>query len=574
MSRKLLICLCALLCAHLIYSAVPASAASLKISSFSFNQNDRQDIMGPAADMSPDGKPDASFALSVSGASAITEISIETKEGAKWSTNTPKSFVALIGSDGKTVNADGRLGVLPVLLAANYKLYISDADKEITKETSCTVTVKLIDGSTLTAKADVAPHATAAAAEVTTSDKPEDIITAQGTGASGYDLAGSGKSIGADGAKDDAVKVLFNFKNTSITGVKVQAQEGSSKGAWDTLKNSGSPLLVVLDKNENIVNKADGSVSIAINGEAEYTLLLQDNSRILAKSASSAKLTVSLSDGRVFEKTIDKPKVIAVSAAVTAAFKGKGRYDFVGENENMGSNLNADHQIDVNVNLVGTVSGIRIKSAAGKIWDTIPGNGNWLLAVTNAKNDKLNKADGSVSIAVNGAASFSLWFEDTDASEGPFTVTFVLTNGQIIEAATAKPADKNARAIKFVSAKPAQSSIDLVGKNKKLAADKVKDHWLKVQVTGKGQIVAMTLKDTSSAGWDTLTANNGRWRMAVRDGNKTLNSSDGTVKIDVGGTKELTLYVQNNGKLSTATGKLVLEITWNGGEVTQNTLAW
>lgn len=574
MSKKIFVGLCALLFLHFIYMAAPASAASLKISSFTFNQSDRQDIMGPAADMSPDGKPDASFSLSVSGASAITEISVETADGAKWSTNTPKAFIALVGSDGKTVNADGRLGVMPVLLAANYKLFVSDADKEITKKTTCTVTVKLIDGSTLTAKTEAVPSAAATATEPDAKERQEGIITAQGTGVSDYDLAGSGKSIGADGAKDDAVKVVFDFKNTSITGIKVEAQEGSARSVWDTLKGSGNPLIVVLDKNQNIVNKADGSVSVAINGEAEYILLLQDSSRIMAKSAASAKLTVSLADGRVFERTIEKPKVIVASTPLTVEFKGKGRYDFVGENESMGSNLNADRQIDANVNFTGTVSGIRIKSAAGKLWDTIPGNGNWLVAVTNANGDKLNKADGSVSIAVNGATTFSLWFEEAEASDGPFAVTFVLTNGQIIEATTVKEADKNARAIKFLSAKPAQSSVDLVGKNKKLAADKVKDHWLKVQVSGKGQIVAMTLKDSSGAGWDTLTANNGRWRLAVRDGSKTLNGTDGTVKINVDGTKELMLYAQNNGKLSAATGKLILEITWNGGEVTQNTLTW
>lgn len=582
MSKKILVCLCAFILLNSFYAAAPANAASLKISGFTFNQSESADIMGPGGVVSPDGKTDAAFSLALSGASAITEITLENKNGVKWSTNTPNAFAALVGSNGQIINSGGRLNVLPVLIAANYKLYISDADKEIAKENTFTVTVKLVDGSTLTEKTSFAAAASAGTAQAATGDKQEGIITAQGTGVSDYDLAGSGKSIGADGAKDNAVKVAFDFRSTSITGIKVQAQDGSAKSVWDTLKGSGNPLIVVLDKNENIVNKADGSVSVAINGEAEYILLLQDSSRIMAKSAASAKLTVSLADGRVFEKTIDKPKVLVASAALTAEFKGKGRYDFVGENENMGSNLNADRQIDASVNATGTISGIRIKSASGKLWDTIPGNGSWLVAVTNANGDRLNKADGSVSIPVSGPTALSLWFEEDGGTEGPFTVTFVLANGQVLEAATAKASDKDSRktpdketrGVKFLSAKPALSSIDIVGKNKKLAASGAKDHMLKIEAKGKGQITVMTLKDSSSAGWDTLTSNNGRWRLAVREGNKTLNNSDGTVKISVNGTKELTLFAQNNGKLSAASGKLILEVTWSGGEVTESTLTW
>lgn len=572
MSKKILVCLCAFILLNSFYAAVPANAASLKISGFTYEQDESANIV------SPDGKPTAAFSLSLSGASAITEITLENKDGAKWSTNTPNAFVSLVGSNGQIINSGGRLSVLPVLLAASYKLYISVDDKEIAKGDTFTVTVKLVDGASLTHKADVAP------AQAVSDDKQEGITAARSAGISGYDLANTGKSLGADGSKDTAIKAAFSFKNASIAGIKLQADAGSARSAWDTLKGSGSPLLVVLDKNENIVNKADGSVAIAVAGDAEYTLLAQDSGGILAKSGYVVKLTVSLTDGRVFERVVDIAAATPAKDTLTVEYKGKGKYDFAGENENLGSNLNADRQIEAALNAAGTITGIRIKSPGGKIRDTIPKNNNWLVVVTNANGDRLNKADGSVSIPVNGPAALSLWFEEYGGAEGPFTVTFVLANGQVIEAAAAKAAekdrrdsdqrDKDQRGVKFLSTKPAQSNIDIVGKNKKLASDGAKDHMLKIEAKGKGQITVITLKDTSGSGWDTLTANNKRWRLAVREGNKTLNNQDGTVKINVNGTKELTLFAQNNGKLSAPSGKLVLEVTWSGGEVTESTLTW
>lgn len=579
MSKKFMIYFCAflLLCFGLTLST--ADAASLKISAFTFNHDSREDIMGPGGALTPDGKPDASFSLSVGGASAIKEITLKNEaSGTEWSTNTPISFAALQGSDGEFINSSGRVTVLPVILGASYKLYISDADKEITKETSYIVTVKLVDGSALTAKAEAAPFKGALDERA----KTDGITSVKSLGVSDYDLAGAGETLGADGKKDFGVKAALRFSDARVTGMKINVQNGTEKGEWDTLKGNNIPMLVVLDKNESIVNKADGSVSIAVAGTGEYTLLLQDNAGIFTRPGTNGTLTVALADGRVFEEKIEMGKITAVANTLTVEYKGKGRYDFVGENEKLASNLNADRQLDASLNASGTVSGVRIKAANGKIWDTIPGNSNWLTAVTNKKGEKLNNADGSVSIPISGPTDFSLWFEEDKAANEPFTVTFVLTNGQVIEATTAKTAEgkdpggkaTGGQEIKFLTAKPAPINLDIVGKNKKLAPNGAKDHSIKVQIKGSGQIVAIRMRDSTNFGWDTLPANNGRWRLAVREGNKTLNDSSGAIKIPVNGTRELTLVAQNNGNLSAAKGRLILEVSWSDAPVTSATLTW
>ena len=76
----------------------------------------------------------------------------------------------------------------------------------------------------------------------------------------------------------------------------------------------------------------------------------------------------------------------------------------------MESNLNADRQIDAVINVSGTVTGVRVKcTASGKIWDTIAGNNNPLVVLTDEKGAKQNKADGTLSMALNGEKKLSLW---------------------------------------------------------------------------------------------------------------------------------------------------------------------
>ena len=188
-------------------------------------------------------------------------------------------------------------------------------------------------------------------------------------------------------------------------------------------------------------------------------------------------------------------------------------------------------------------------------------------------------------MALNGEKKLSLWFDEEDSKKvGPYQITFVMSNGQVLEASTGKaPAAQAApaatvtkadRAVAFASAKPAVVNIDLVGKNKKRAASGSKDTSVNIKVTGSGNVTAIVLTDNTGKGWDTLPANNGRWLLGVREGNKVLNQKNGTVRIPVNGTKTFQLLMQDNGYLAKKNGKLNISVTWSGGEVSESTLTW
>lgn len=589
-----------LLAAFVAFGASAAMAASLTLTveGLAFNAEEKQDVMGTGTSRTADGKTDAAFDLAVSGAQAIKEISLKNETTGKvWSTSPSGTTELLLVKDsrGNIVNSAGRMPVTPVLIAADFTLYIGDAASAIAKDSTFTVSVTLIDKTVVTGKATVKAVAqsttTQQPATPTTEKKPDaaatDGITSfESRGKSEHDFAGTGEKVGSDGKEDFRFDAVLSFKDAVVKGIKITAVAGSKKSEWDTVAGNKLPIITLIDKENNITNKTDGTVSFTVKGTAAYTMLVQDNAGILSASDAKVKILISLADGRMFEKDAVKGKVIAAKDTLAVEYKGVAKYDFVGASEKMESNMNPDRFISAVINTAGTITGVRIKDTkTGKIWDTIDGNKNPLVAVMNMKGEKSNKNDGTISLAVKDTTELLFCFdEEDDKAAGPYQVTLVLSNGQLMEASTGSAGttaaktetsvSKADRAVKFTSKKPAIINVDLVGKNKKKGASGAKDMSLNLTITGKGNITAMVLTGADGRGWDTLSSNNGRWLLGVRMGSKMLNAANGTVKIAVNGTKSYQLLMQDNGKLAAKTGRFSLTTTWGDGEVTETELIW
>lgn len=577
-----------LVVAFLVFFTGSAFAVSLglDVDSISFNAEDKADVLGAGNSRTADGKPDASFSLAVSGAQAIKRISLKNETTGKTWSSSPSGTTELLivkDSSGNILNASGGMPVTPVLLGADFKLYINDAVAAIPKDSDFTVIVTLIDNQDVIGKTNVKGLGTPAPAAPAAG---EGITEFETNGISEHDFAGTSEKVVSDGKNDYQFTLALNFKDATVKAMKVSAQAPSKKADWDTITGNSLPIVTVIDSGNNILNKTDGTIGFNVKGSAKYLLLVQDKDGVMSDPAVKTKITISLSDGRMFEKDAAKGKTTALKDSLSAEYKGTGQYDFAGPSEKMESNLNADRQIDAVINVSGTVTGVRVKcTASGKIWDTIAGNNNPIVVLTDEKGAKQNKADGTLSMALNGEKKLSLWFDEEESKNvGPYQITFVMSNGQVLEASTGKaPAAQAApaatvtkadRAAVFSSAKPALVNLDLVGKNKKRAASGSKDMALNVKITGKGNVTALVLTDNSGKGWDTLASNNGRWLIGVREGNKVLNQKNGTVRIPVNGTKTYQLLMQDNGTLAKKNGKLKLIVTWGDGQVTESSLNW
>ena len=584
----------------LILSAGAAFAANLtlKVESVTFSEGAKQDLVGAGNTQQADGKTDAAFNLSVSGAQAIKQITLKNDTSGKTWSSSPSGAAELLlvkDSSGNILNKQSRMNVTPVLIAADFELFINDAETAIAKDSKFTVTITMIDGKTVAGTTTVKAQAKAGAqtpatppTQPVTPAKPSqknEIALFESRGTGEQDLASEKEKIGGDGKNDYEFNVKLAFKDAAVKGMKLTAEAGGKKAVWDTVPGNNTPLLVLIDGSKNIVNKADGSITFTGKGEAVYSLLVSDKDGVLADSKVKAVLVITLGDGTMLEKEAVRGKKIVAKDSIVADYRGAAKYDFVGQSKKLESNMTPDRFISVTINAEGTLTGVKIQDTSnGLAWDTVSSSKNPIVAVMNPKGEKLNKADGTISAAVKGTTELHLAFDDEhDSHVGPYKVTMVFANGQMMEATTGKAATaaaeqpsatKEDRAVKFTSKKPAIVAVDLVGKNKKKGASGAKDTAVSVQITGKGNIKAMVLTDAAGKGWDTLASNNGRWLLGVREGSKFLNAKNGTVKITVNGTKTYQLVMQDNGKLKAKTGKLLLTTTWGDGEVTETEYKW
>lgn len=588
----------------LFISPAAEAALTLKAESLAFN-GAQEDVAGSGLSASPDGKTDAVFTLYVTGAQAIRDISVTNETtGVTWSASNQSNFLAVKSSQGEFINASGTMPITPVLLAGRFTLIINNAANAVPKDSKFTATATLIDGKTTSAstevKASSVPRAESGRPERTPGErKPgqsangdsgsgrELIQLFESRSESGMDLAGNGEAVGADGRKDFVFDAIIRApSDMRVDGLKITAKNGSESAEWDTVKGNGTPLVVLVDGAKNIVNKSDGSVSFA--GEMKCVMLVNDKTGILSKPGTKAKLAITLSNGRMAEKEATVGKAIVGQNSVKAEFRGTGRYDFTGQNEKLQSNMNPDSFIKVSVNAKGKLTGVRVTNTKnGVSWDTVPGNNNPLAVLIASDGKKLNNEDGSIAVDVNGTQEFNIAFDEAkDAGTGPYKVTLLMSDGRLLEAATAagkaavaEPAQTAApaaeRALVFVSTKPESVPVDLVGKNKKCSPDGIRDMSLIVKAATKDVIRAIVLTDSTGQGWDTIPSNNGRWLIGVRDNGKLLNNTnDGSVKIETTPGKQYELLVQNNGKLALGYGKLTMSVTWGDGSVTESTLQW
>lgn len=574
-----------------------AVSASLKIDSFTFDASNG-DVIGANGSTTADGKPDAAFRLSVSGAHAIKRIIVKNDTTGKvWSTSPQSTGAVLIvkDSNGSVLNTGNSMKITPVLIQGEFSLYVDDVYSVLPKDSKLTATIVMIDGKQATATTSASAVVSKAPAKKPDEKKPEQgkpqtkpeqvkatgdgIASAEVRGVSDQDFAGKNERIRSDGNNDTMFTVKLNFKKATVTGVKLTAENSGKTMRWDTVADNKAPALIVVDSGSSILNKTNGTVSFNVSGTADYTIYVQDTDNILADPATKATVSITLADGRIIDHEAARARKVIGKDSAEAEYEGIGKYDFVSGTEKMQQNFNPDRLINISFNTIGTISGIRIKDVkTGRTWDTIPDNKNAVIAVVDGKSDRLNAKDGNVSLKVKDEGTFQLWFDEEDTKAvGPYEVTLVMANGQLISAQTGEgktsltTAD---RAVKFVSKKPAVIGIDSVGKNKKKASNGAKDHSLSISITGKGVIKAMTLTNTAGKGWDTTPSNNGRWLLGVRQNGKLLNAKNGSVKVNVNGTKTYQLLMQDNGILKAKKGKLTLSCTWGDGQFTETTLSW
>ena len=120
-----------------------------------------------------------------------------------------------------------------------------------------------------------------------------------------------------------------------------------------------------------------------------------------------------------------------------AAGASQTTVDVVRQNETFGGDRVGDWSFGFRLRGSGTVTSITIRNTNGQysVWDTIPGNSSWLVAVYSGQR-RLNRSDGSVMFNVNGVMDLTLYVADNGslaAGRTRYKITVKFRDGRVAE---------------------------------------------------------------------------------------------------------------------------------------------
>lgn len=410
-----------------------------------------RDVAGKSETPGGDGSNDAHFRVRFSTISVVDQITIRNIDGtsAMWDTvpgNGVWATAVFIDGNPKS-RADGSVR-FAVEGDTTLDLWVADNGAVAEGKTRFEIIVRFNDGSTF--------RSVAAAETSDAQSGDEGFISALISPPGTTDLAGHGEMVGQNGAPDWKVSLKLSGQGTIISLI-VRGVDGSP-GEWDTLPGNNKPIAVVTDAAGVILNTSTGTVSIPLNGTKDLSLWLADDGS-LAKTSSKYRVIAVFSDGRTFERVIERAanelaqqfsqqpastsSTVQESDSVRAFYMGKGPRNLAGKGEpadiRTGLDANPDAHIRLRLlSLDGIVESLALESLDGNSgdWDTIPGNGIWHIAVTETATDPLiSKPDGSVRINVSGNSELHLWLADNgklSADPSNFRVIVRFTDGRTL----------------------------------------------------------------------------------------------------------------------------------------------
>lgn len=548
MKRKPFLLITASVLTVFLFTAA-AFAAMGEVAGFTFNGFGPGDSVGQGESSTPDGRPDARFSASITGAGALAGLSLRAVDGnGSWDTTPGNSSWGMQVRDRSgnlLTEANGRLPMVPFLLGLGIDFAVAD-NGTIARGGKFTLTARFLDNSEASSTITIPPSVTATTAR---------LISAEWIERTNRDLAGKNETLQGDGRPDERARLVLEGEGTLVEVEVRNLVDGRPTSAWDTVPGNGRWALAVTS-GRNTLNKNDGSLEADLSGKSVLDLWMADDGSI-SEGKTRYEVILRFADGKRLRGTIsqraEQPGT-SQGDRLQAVMMGEGTRDLVGRDEKRAGNGKPDWRIDVKTDSPGTLIGMKVTNTKGPggEWDTLPGNGKWLLAVTRVNGEILNRSDGAINIPLSGPGAFILWLENNGSLDKPETrsrLTLVYDDGRVLETdVTPAASPVQAGDGDFQQATLAGSgNFDYVGQGEKLSGNLSRDYRFDIRLAGKGTLTGIRLVNTTKGGeWDTIPGN-GRWLLAVtRPGGPVLNASDGSVRIPFEGVTNLQLWVEDN----------------------------
>ena len=440
-----------------------ALSAMGELDRFALNDATDKDFAGAGATIGKDGKPDAEFAVRISGAGAISGFSIKNlTSGKEWDTSGGNNVIVVVDSKGAVVNKS--FPRVTFLLAADFRLYINDREAITAEGGEFELTARFVDSSRATARMTIEPTVTdqhrsgrgergreREAAEQATSAVAGSakIISSSFLGKGSYDLVNETKKPGSNINPDYRIDVSLAGADT-LTGVRVRASGGNApEKIWDTVPTTDNMLVAVTEQGKNsLLNSANGSISIPIKDLRDLSFWFDGDDSV---ARQDFRLTLLYTGGRIEEIDIKQDAVAQGRPAQGERGPGRGRgrsvqmqarpveikLDVVGKNRIKQVSGLRDFSLMIDVRGEGTIKVISIVNQIGQgKWDTVPGSNAWLMLVRKNGSQANDPKDFSVSIPIRGNETFELLMENDGTlanNQGRLLLAITWDDGEIME---------------------------------------------------------------------------------------------------------------------------------------------
>ncbi|HDQ93393.1 MAG TPA: hypothetical protein ENN89_04640, partial [Synergistetes bacterium] len=204
------------------------------------------------------------------------------------------------------------------------------------------------------------------------------------------DLLGMEESSAPDGSPD--VHISVSIKGIgAITDVSLRAVDGVRE--WDTVAGNDKWGIVVKDATGKTISTGSGMPIVPFLGFATLNLFVSDDGTAFSQTREY-EVSVKFIDGstttakteikgmpEVFSQ--ESPAAEKESGAMKAFLHGIGPRDAAGKRETIGGDGVNDAHFRVSFSTISVVDQITIRNIDGTnaMWDTVPGNGVWGIAV-------------------------------------------------------------------------------------------------------------------------------------------------------------------------------------------------
>lgn len=383
------------------------------------------------------------------------------------------------------------------------------------------------------------------------------------------DVLGLGKSLEKDG-KADAHFTLSLKGIGAITEVSLKAVDGTRE--WAPATGSDRWAMVIKDASGKTISSESGLPVTPFLGFANLNLYIADDG-VAFSETREYEVTVKFIDGSTASaKTEVKgmPDIFGTpeppepeSGVMTATVYGIGDRDVAGKRETLGKDGANDAHFRVRFTTISVVDQVTIRNVDGTnaVWDTVPGNGIWAIAVF--QDDKLkNRADGSVRFAVDGDTTLDLWVADNGAVAGGktrFEVIVKFDDGTTFSEMASRGTPEAETPVEDILSAVlyAPATTDIANRGETVGANGTPDWRITLSLVGEGTVISFIVRgiEGSVAEWDTLPGNKKPLAVVTDSAGKILNAPNGSISIPLSGRKDLSLWLDDAGALSETINK-------------------